>query len=78
MQLLDKIEENGKTYYAFEFIYPREEEGESTTYVGVCGPFESDNKQINFKQYKCNSDFEVKSDDWLKQVKTLITGLTEE
>ncbi|WP_175636345.1 TraB/GumN family protein [Pedobacter ghigonis] len=78
VQLLDKIEENGKTYYAFEFIYPREEEGESTTYVGVCGPFESDNKQINFKQYKCNSDFEVKSDDWLKQVKTLITGLTEE
>lgn len=78
VKLLDKIEENGKIYYAFEFIYPATEEGESITYVGVCGPFDTDEKKIDFKQYQCYSDFEVKSDDWLKQVKTLISTLTEE
>jgi len=78
VKLLDKIEENGKIYYAFEFTYPSEKEGESITYVGVCGPFDPDGKKIDFKHYQCYSDFEVKSDDWLKQAKTLISTLTEE
>jgi len=78
VKMLDKIEEKGKIYYAFEFTYPAEEEGESTTYIGVCGPFDPDGKKIDFKQYLCYSDFEVKSEDWLKQAKTLISTLTEE
>jgi uncharacterized protein YbaP (TraB family)/predicted transcriptional regulator len=74
--LLDKIDVDGKTYYAFEYTFTEEEA--KKTYIGVCGAFDNKNDKINFKEYYCNSDFELKSDDWLAQAKALIKALEEE
>ncbi|WP_293307838.1 TraB/GumN family protein [Pedobacter sp. UBA5917] len=74
--LLDKIEVNGKNYYAFEFVYAGEEE--KKTFIGVCGSFDPKSDKITLKEYNCYSDFEVKSDDWLTQAKALIKALEEE
>ncbi|WP_316844955.1 TraB/GumN family protein [Pedobacter psychrodurus] len=74
--LLDKIDENGKKYYAFEYTFTVEEE--KKTYIAVCGAFDDKTDKINFDEYSCYSDFELKSDDWLTQAKALVKVLEEE
>lgn len=75
ISLLDKVEVNGKTYYAFEYSYSGEEG--KKTYVGVCGSFDAKNDKIALRDYNSYSDFEEKSDDWLTQAKTMIKVLEE-
>ena len=76
IKLLGKLTEEGKAYYAFEFVYEGDE-GVKNTYIGVVGAFDDQSDQLNFLDYKCHTNLDKKADDWMSQANALIKELNE-
>ncbi|TDQ10922.1 hypothetical protein [Pedobacter metabolipauper] len=70
IRLLGKVMDDKDIYYAFEFNYL--EEQVIKTYIGICGPFDNKSGKLNFEGYTGYTNFEEKTEDWLKQAKALI------